>query len=191
MPERSDWVFSMSSQSRLIKQGLCLCALFIGAVVVVQINAGAVWQGAPQGWTQVGATECGREVAITRHLKSNRVSAPDANSCASCHNAPYGIVGGGGDFVTGVFVLGQRFDFMTFDRADALPLRGAVDEAGMPASLQDAGDGYHGRRPAIQRRELDLESIVILLNVNHGSDVPTLRAFRRDGEGQHDAVEFL
>ena len=26
----------------------------------------------------------------------NRISAPDANSCASCHNAPYGIVGGGG-----------------------------------------------------------------------------------------------
>jgi hypothetical protein len=71
---------------------------------------------------------------------ANRVSAPDANSCASCHNAPYGIVGGGGDFVTGVFVLGQRFDFMTFDRTDTLPLRGAVDEGGKPASLQDAGD---------------------------------------------------
>jgi hypothetical protein len=27
----------------------------------------------------------------------NRVSAPDANSCAGCHNAPFGIAGGGGD----------------------------------------------------------------------------------------------
>lgn len=70
----------------------------------------------------------------------NRVSAPDANSCASCHNAPHGIVGGGGDFVTGVFVLAQRFDFMTFEHGDTLPLRGAVDEAGKPVSLQDVGD---------------------------------------------------
>ena len=52
----------------------------------------------------------------------NRVSAPDANSCAGCHNAPYGISGGGGDVVTNVFVLGQRFDFATFD-----PRRHAAD----------------------------------------------------------------
>lgn len=77
---------------------------------------------------------------LTGARSANRVSAPDANSCASCHNLPYGIVGGGGDFVTGVFVLGQRFDFMTFDRKDTLPLRGAIDEAGNPALLQDAGD---------------------------------------------------
>jgi cytochrome c peroxidase len=70
----------------------------------------------------------------------NRVSAPDANSCAGCHNAPYGISGGGGDIVTNVFVLGQRFDFATFDRADSLPTRGAVDEGGKPITLQDAAD---------------------------------------------------
>lgn len=68
----------------------------------------------------------------------NRISAPDANSCAGCHNLPYGITGGGGDIATGVFVLGQRFDFVTFDRADALPTRGAVDEAGRAVSLQSA-----------------------------------------------------
>ena len=66
----------------------------------------------------------------------NRISAPDANSCAGCHNAPYGITGGGGDFVTNVFVLGQRFDFATFDSADTLPTRGTVDETGKAASLQ-------------------------------------------------------
>ena len=66
----------------------------------------------------------------------NRISAPDANSCTGCHNAPYGITGGGGDFVTNVFVLGQRFDSLTFDASDTLPTRGAVDEAGQPASLQ-------------------------------------------------------
>ena len=66
----------------------------------------------------------------------NRVSAPDANSCAGCHNIPYGISGGGGDFVTNVFVLGQRLDFATFDPADKVPTRGSVDENGKPMSLQ-------------------------------------------------------
>jgi cytochrome c peroxidase len=65
----------------------------------------------------------------------NRISAPDANSCAGCHNAPYGITGGGGDFVTNVFVLGQRFDAVTFDPSDTLPTRGTVDETGQAASL--------------------------------------------------------
>jgi len=70
----------------------------------------------------------------------NRVSGPDANSCYGCHNMPYGIPGGGGDFVTSVFVLAQRFDFATFDRKDSLPTRGAVDEEGNPVSLQSIGD---------------------------------------------------
>src|SRR5438105_3986560 len=70
----------------------------------------------------------------------NRLSAPDANSCYGCHNSPYGIPGGGGDFVTNVFVLGQRFDFLTFDSSDRLPTRGAVDEEQKPVSLQTAAD---------------------------------------------------
>lgn len=70
----------------------------------------------------------------------NRVSAPDANSCAGCHNLPHGIAGGGGDFVTNVFVLGHRFDFVTFDPADTMPTRGSVDEHGRPISLQTAGN---------------------------------------------------
>jgi len=60
----------------------------------------------------------------------NRISAPDANSCAGCHNVPFGIPGGGGDIVANVFVLGQRFDFATFDHVDLMPTRGAVDESG-------------------------------------------------------------
>src|SRR5439155_16099737 len=70
----------------------------------------------------------------------NRISGPDANSCAGCHNGPYGISGGGGDFVTNVFLLGQRFDFVTFDPKDKLPTRGTVDETGQPATLQSAAD---------------------------------------------------
>jgi hypothetical protein len=65
----------------------------------------------------------------------NRVSGPDANSCAGCHNQPFGIPGGSGDFATSVFVLGQRFDFVTFNPGDKLPTRGAVDEAGRATTL--------------------------------------------------------
>ncbi|MDA1185713.1 MAG: thiol oxidoreductase [Acidobacteria bacterium] len=67
----------------------------------------------------------------------NRVSAPDANSCAGCHNAPRGIPGGGGDIVANVFVLGQRFDFATFDGFNTAPTGGAFDENGLPVGLQN------------------------------------------------------
>ncbi len=80
----------------------------------------------------------------------NRVSAPDANSCAGCHNQPF--AGGAGDIVANVFVLGQRFDFATFDANDTLPTKGAMQENGAPATLNDiansrattsmAGSGY-------------------------------------------------
>jgi cytochrome c peroxidase len=77
---------------------------------------------------------------LTGARSFNRISAPDANSCAGCHNTPYGISGGGGDFVTNVFVLGQRFDSVTFDPSDTLPTRGTVDEAGQRTSLQTIAD---------------------------------------------------
>lgn len=77
---------------------------------------------------------------LVGHRAFNRISAPDANACAGCHNAPYGISGGGGDIVANVFVLAQRFDFATFDRADSLPTRGAVDESGSAITLQEAAD---------------------------------------------------
>src|ERR1044071_7149547 len=70
----------------------------------------------------------------------NRVSGPDANSCYGCHNMPYGIPGGSGDFTTSVFVLGQRFDFVTFDSADALPTKGAIDEENRRVTLQTAAN---------------------------------------------------
>src|SRR5260370_4070242 len=35
----------------------------------------------------------------------NRVPGPDANSCYGCHNSPYGIAGGSGEFATGAFLL--------------------------------------------------------------------------------------
>ena len=70
----------------------------------------------------------------------NRVSAQDSNGCSGCHNAPFGIPGGGGDFVTGVFVAGQRFDFATFDHTDGVVTGGAMQEDGSFATLQSIGN---------------------------------------------------
>src|SRR5260370_40494939 len=53
----------------------------------------------------------------------NHISGPASNSCAGCHNEPF--VGGGGDRATEVFVLGQRFDFASFDHNETLSTKGA------------------------------------------------------------------
>ncbi|MGE0814662.1 MAG: di-heme oxidoredictase family protein [Vicinamibacterales bacterium] len=66
----------------------------------------------------------------------NRVSGPDSNACSGCHNSPFGLVGGGGDIVANVFVLGQRFDFASFDGNDAMATHGTADERGLATTLQ-------------------------------------------------------
>jgi hypothetical protein len=66
----------------------------------------------------------------------DRLSSPDANSCSGCHNAP--VAGAGGDRVTEVFVLAQRFDHLTFDHNDGITTRGAVDESGKFVTLENA-----------------------------------------------------
>jgi hypothetical protein len=67
----------------------------------------------------------------------NRVSAPDSNSCAGCHNSPFGVPGGGGDFVTNAFVLGHRFDFATMNQVpDGFTTKGTTDELGNTVNLQ-------------------------------------------------------
>ena len=68
----------------------------------------------------------------------NRISGPDSNSCKGCHNDP--VEGGGGDRATLVFVLGQRFDFASFDHNDATPTKGATDELGQFVTLQTIGN---------------------------------------------------
>jgi hypothetical protein len=77
----------------------------------------------------------------------DRLSSPESNSCVGCHNAP--VSGGGGDRVTEVFVLAQRFDHLTFDHDDGLPLRGAIDESGKFVTMNNATNdrktiGMHG-----------------------------------------------
>lgn len=68
----------------------------------------------------------------------DRLSSPEANSCAGCHNAPY--PGGGGDRVSEVFVMAQRFDHLTFDHGDGIALRGALDEAGKFVDMSNTFD---------------------------------------------------
>jgi hypothetical protein len=68
----------------------------------------------------------------------DRLSSPEANACSGCHNAPF--VGGGGDRVTEVFVLAQRFDHLTFDHDDGIVGRGAVDESGKFVTMDNATD---------------------------------------------------
>ena len=65
----------------------------------------------------------------------DRLSSPEANACSGCHNVPFS--GGGGDRVTEVFVLAQRFDHLTFDHNDGTTLRGAVDESGKFVTLNN------------------------------------------------------
>ena len=71
---------------------------------------------------------------LTFPRNNNRISGPESNSCSGCHNQP--IAGGAGDLSNNVFVLGQRFDFATFDANDILSTRGAMDERGRAATLQ-------------------------------------------------------
>jgi hypothetical protein len=66
----------------------------------------------------------------------DRISSPEANACSGCHNAP--VSGAGGDRVTEVFVLAQRFDHLTFDHADGIMTRGAVDESGKFVTMENA-----------------------------------------------------
>lgn len=70
----------------------------------------------------------------------DRLSGPDSNSCFGCHNTPF--AGGGGDRVSEVFVLGQRFDFLNFDHSNASPTRGATDERGIFIAMPTE---VHGR----------------------------------------------
>src|SRR5579875_2294666 len=65
---------------------------------------------------------------------NNRISGPESNSCAGCHNQP--ASGGFGDLSTNVFVLGQRFDFATFSGGDVISTRGSLDERGLAVTLQ-------------------------------------------------------
>jgi cytochrome c peroxidase len=68
----------------------------------------------------------------------NRISGPDTNSCSGCHNKPY--IGGGGDIAANVFVLGQRFDSVTFNPMNLAGTQATADELGNLTTLQSVGN---------------------------------------------------
>ena len=75
----------------------------------------------------------------------NRISGPDSNACSGCHNVP--AVGGGGDNVANVFVLGQRFEFVDFEDQMEFDFRSELDdrlqyeqEDEDPLTLQNVGN---------------------------------------------------
>lgn len=87
----------------------------------------------------------GRSLSDSTHLLKglqtfNRISGPDANSCAGCHRSPFNTPGGSGDIVTNVFEGAERFDYLTFDRHDVKPTRGSVDERVQPVNLNTSGN---------------------------------------------------
>jgi hypothetical protein len=102
----------------------------------------AVWTGQEGGGRPFtkgsGAPLSDPESPLLFPRNFNRLSAPDSNSCAGCHNAPR--IGGGGDIVTAAFLPVQRFDFATFDPSDTIPTRGGVDERGEPVTFDSIGD---------------------------------------------------
>ncbi len=103
-----------------------------GAVLFDAMWTGQEGGGRPQT-TGTGQPLADDTAPLVFPRNFNRVSGPDANSCAGCHNQPRS--GGAGDRVANVFVLGQRFDFATFDGDDLTATRGSRDELGRPATL--------------------------------------------------------
>jgi CxxC motif-containing protein (DUF1111 family) len=93
--------------------------------------------GRPES-TGTGAPRARREAP----QNFNRISGPDTNSCAGCHNAPR--IGGGGENVANVFVLGQARPFVNFDGTEGddfldLDLGSVANER---ASIGMFGSGY-------------------------------------------------
>jgi cytochrome c peroxidase len=86
--------------------------------------------------TGAALTDNGSPLVFPRNF--NRISGPDTGGCFNCHNTP--AIGGGGDFSNNVTVLGERFDFTTFEFDDNVPTRGSVDESHRPATLQSIGN---------------------------------------------------
>jgi cytochrome c553 len=105
-------------------------ALLFNAKFTIQEGAGrpkSKGTGAP-------ISDAGSPLVFPRNF--DRLSSPEANSCSGCHNAP--VAGAGGDRVTEVFVLAQRFDHLTFDHADGIATRGSVDESGKFVTMENA-----------------------------------------------------
>ena len=72
----------------------------------------------------------------------NRISGPDAGSCAACHNKPF--AGGAGDNVANVFVMAQDYPHLNFDRGegDRFEAHGLQDVGNERNTVGMFGSGY-------------------------------------------------
>lgn len=75
---------------------------------------------------------------LTFPRNMNRITSPEANSCAGCHMDPR--AGGSGEFLTNAFVLAERFDHASFDGSDSIPTKGSKDETGASVTLDTIGN---------------------------------------------------
>jgi hypothetical protein len=124
----------------------------------------------------------------------NRVSGPDANSCRGCHNSPFAMAGGSGDFVAVGLELAERFDFVTFDRRNPGETSlAAIGNARATPGLSGAGYIEMLARQLtgeLQRTRDTLRPGQSARLVASGVPFGTL-ARRRDGSWNTDAVEGL
>jgi hypothetical protein len=123
--------------------------------------------------TANGAPLSNGQVPLVFPNDFNRISGPDSNYCFGCHNEPF--EGGGGDRATEVFVLGQRFDFVTFDHIDSVATEGAMDESGRFVTLQDVAD---------ERRTVGMNGsgFIEMLARQMTADLQTIRDSIRPGQ---------
>jgi hypothetical protein len=163
----------------------------------------AMWTGQEGGGrpltkgTGAPLADAGSRLDFPRNF--NRVSAPDANSCAGCHNLPRS--GGSGDIVANVFVLGQRFDDVTFDSTDLIPTRGAIDEQGKIPRLDQVAnsrattDMFGGGYLEMLAREItfDLQAQGLGLAPGESAELASkgisFGTLRRNADGTWDASE--
>ncbi|MBI5363785.1 MAG: hypothetical protein HZA53_11450 [Planctomycetes bacterium] len=102
-------ISSHLSQTAIEQQQVSLDELLTAGRALFTANFNELDGGGRPETTGTGSARARREFPEN----FNRISGPDSNSCAGCHNKP--LVGGGGDNVANVFVLGQRFPFVNFD----------------------------------------------------------------------------
>lgn len=98
-----------------------------------------------------------------------RTSAPDANSCAGCHNEP--ALGGSGDVVSNVFVLAQAMDPVTLSvdpsfsnerNTPGLFGAGAIEMLAreMTEELQDQADGLQDGTHTLRSKGVEFQIVI-------------------------------
>lgn len=121
--------------------------------------------GAPRNLPTIVGSEEGEPISAGQ-MEKLRTSAPDADSCAGCHNQPES--GGAGDFVANVFVLSQTLDPVSLSVSPTRTLNrntlamhgsGAIEmlTREMTADLQAAAAGLPAGTHTISSKGVDFQ----------------------------------